>query len=197
MFRPLVALAAVIATAAAVHAAEAWQNTSKIITTLRLQPSARVAHIGPASNLVPALAAAVPKGHVYVLDRDESVVNGLRQIVSAKNLQNATVLSLGASGGNLPRQLDLIVVVSNTRQLRDEPKLLRTISRSLAPGGRLVIVDFYRRPMRVGPPLKERLASHDALKLMTRAGFRLDRRIKANEYQYVFVLTPRRRAAAR
>jgi len=57
----------------------------------------------------------------------------------------------------------------------------------LRPGGRVVMIDFQKRDLPVGPPLAMKIARDDLVKQMEGAGFRLVAEPTFLPYQYFLV----------
>lgn len=62
-----------------------------------------------------------------------------------------------------PATIDRFVLVNVFHELEDKDRLALEIETSLAPGGRLTLVDFPKRVTSFGPPLKERMAPEEVL----------------------------------
>lgn len=58
--------------------------------------------------------------------------------------------------------------------------------------GTVAVIDWYCRPMKVGPPLRERVASHDVVRKRKRFGFRFETRHGILPYQHVLIFRPKR-----
>jgi predicted methyltransferase len=57
----------------------------------------------------------------------------------------------------------------------------------LRPGGRIVVIDFQKRPLPVGPPVHMKLAPHQVTREFEQAGFRLARQFDFLPHQYFLV----------
>jgi hypothetical protein len=57
----------------------------------------------------------------------------------------------------------------------------------LVPGGRLVIVDFYKRRLPVGPPPELKVDQSQIAREVTSAGYRVVQRDDELPYQYILV----------
>ena len=69
----------------------------------------------------------------------------------------------------------------------------RLLAQALKPGGRVVIVDFQKRPLPLGPPMEWKLAPEVVAEEFRQAGFQLGRSEEFLPYQYFleFVLSPK------
>ncbi len=65
------------------------------------------------------------------------------------------------------------------------------MKRMLRPGGQVVMIDFQKRELPVGPPLAMKIAREDLIKQVERAGFRLAAEHTFLPYQYFLVFAVR------
>ena len=63
------------------------------------------------------------------------------------------------------------------------PKLLK----ALKPGGPVVNIDFYKKPLAIGPPVAMKLAEDQVIAEFTAAGLHLAKRLDLLPYQYFLV----------
>lgn len=176
-----------------VGAAKDWRQPAKVISQLKLKNGDRVAILGAGgSYLATRLSKAVgPTGMLYLVDSDPALIQNFDRTIASEPLANTTAILATEGEPNLPQQVNLILVVNGYRYIDRREVFFPKLKRQLTAGGRLVIIDFYRRPMRIGPPLKERVASHRVLKELDKSGFRLAKRYNVLPYQYFLVFAPK------
>jgi predicted methyltransferase len=68
--------------------------------------------------------------------------------------------------------------------LEDRPAYYRKLANVLKPGGRIVVVDFYKKPLPVGPPESTKLSEEEVIAEFQEAGFGLSKRLNILPYQY-------------
>ena len=65
------------------------------------------------------------------------------------------------------------------------------MKKRLKPGGQVVMIDFHKRDLPVGPPLAMKISREDLIAQMTKHGFTLAREHTFLPYQYFLVFEPR------
>src|SRR5262245_29666846 len=124
-------------------ARDGWQLPARVIDALTLSPTASVADIGAGTGYFSVrIAKAIPRGTVYASDVEPSMVDYLRKRAAGEGLKNVVPVLAGAATPNLPRPVDLALIVDTYHHLPDRPAYFRNLRKSLASGGRVAIVDF-------------------------------------------------------
>jgi len=175
-------------------ARDAYQKPEQVISALALRPGEVVADIGSGSGyFTMRLAASVgPGGRVYGVDVDPDMVRHLNGRVRDAGLRNVhTLLSL-PDDPMLPEPVDRFLIVDTWHHIDAQPKYLATMRRLLKPGGQVVMIDFQKKELPLGPPPAMKIAREDLVKQMEANGFRLAREHTFLPYQYflVFEVTP-------
>jgi len=173
-----------------------WKDPARIVQLFQITRGSHVAAMGSGSlALLPALSKAAGKaGKVYLVDNDPTIVEAIRTRIESKKLTNVTAILSQGDRLELPSKVGTMVMVNVLHHLEDRGKFLDQVKTSLAPGGIVVVIDYYKRRMKVGPPVKERVASSTALREAGRHGFRLIRRHRVLANQYFFVFGPKKPA---
>ncbi len=58
------------------------------------------------------------------------------------------------------------------------------LAKVLKPGGRVVVIDFHKKPLPVGPPESMKLSDREVITELQKAGFTLSKRLDVLPYQY-------------
>jgi ubiquinone/menaquinone biosynthesis C-methylase UbiE len=65
------------------------------------------------------------------------------------------------------------------------------MKRMLKPGGEIVMIDFHKKELPVGPPMQMKIAREDLIKQFDGNGYRLTKEHSFLPYQYFLVFVPR------
>ena len=157
-------------------ARDAWQMPSRVIEALALSPGASVADIGAGTGYFSVrFAKAIPAGTVYAVDVEPAMLDHIRKRALGDGLKNVVTLQASGTSPDLPKPVDLVIVVDTYHHLPNRPTYFRELQKSLAPGGRVAIIDF-RKDSPEGPPPEFRFEADQIIAEMKQAGYRLDAR---------------------
>ena len=68
--------------------------------------------------------------------------------------------------------------------IENRPAYYAKLAKVLKPGGRIVVIDFYERPLPIGPPPSMKLSDQQVIAEFQKAGFALKKRLDTLPYQY-------------
>ena len=169
---------------------DAWQMPARVIESLALAPDALVADIGAGTGYFSVrLARAVPRGTVYAADIEASMLEHLRKRAAGDGLKNVVAIQAGETSPNLPKAVDLAIVVDTYHHIPGRPTYFRGLAKSLTTSGRVAIVDF-RKESPEGPPPQFRFEADQIIGEMKQAGYTLDARHEFLPRQHFLVFRP-------
>lgn len=126
----------------------AWAR-DEIVAALGIRPGEVVADVGAGTGLfLPALCEAVgPEGEVVAVEISPGFVAHLDARIADEGLGNARTVQCDARSSNLaPDSVDLIFVCDTYHHFDHPADTLASLHAALRDGGRLVIVEFHRKP---------------------------------------------------
>lgn len=151
-----------------------WQMPTRVIETLELRPDSTVADIGAGTGYFAVrLAKAVPKGTVYAVDVEPAMLEFLKKRAQTEHASNIVPVHASASSPNLPKPVDVVLIVNTYHHLPARATYFSELKRSLTSGGRVAIVD-YHKDAPGGPPPEFRFEAAQIVDEMRRAGYRLE-----------------------
>lgn len=165
------------------------QDSKRILSLLNVGRGDSVAVIGASSSFVlPEMSAAVgPSGKVYIVDFDRTAIQGLQHRIREQKFANVTAILGTGHDALLPERVDSVLMINSYRLLENREAFLNTNRKYLAPDTNVAIIDYYRRPMTIGPPVRDRVASHRVMREFRKFGFAMQERHNISAYQYFLV----------
>lgn len=156
------------------HDREQTQKPGELVKRLNLDPGMTVADIGTGVGfMLPYLSEAVgPQGKVVAEDIFDDFLEKAKASAAAKQLSNVEFVHGTVKDPKLPEAAADVVFVLDAYHHFDFPaEMLAGLRAGLKPGGRLVIVDFYKNQYR--DPDHLRLDEKDVIKEIEANGFQL------------------------
>jgi predicted methyltransferase len=174
-------------------ARDAWQKPAEVVAALGLRRGDTACDVGAGPGYFTLrLAEAVGAGgRVYAVDVEPAILGALRDRVARSTLRNVLpVLALPDDPLLPPAVCDVVLIVDTYHHFPDGPAYLRRLAGSLRPGGRIVNIDYHKRPTPVGPPLDHRIAREDFLAQARAAGLAVTSESDLLPHQYFVTLRP-------
>jgi len=157
-----------------------WQKPHDILMALDLKPTDIVADIGAGTGYF-ARRFALHAGKVYAVDIDEKLL----AIVHTKAPANLVTIVAAPDDPRLPEQsIDMIFFCDVLHHIENRPAYYAKLAKVLNPSGRIVVIDFYERPLPVGPPPSMKLSDQQVIAELQKAGFALKKQLDTLPYQY-------------
>jgi cyclopropane fatty-acyl-phospholipid synthase-like methyltransferase len=157
---------------------DAYQKPEQVMATLAFRPGERVADVGAGSGYFTRRIARVvgPGGTVWAIDIAPDVLAYLEARVAEEGLGNVRVHRVSADDPQLPPAgIDTVLMVDTLHYVPKEGRAdyARKLRAGLAPGGRVVIVDFRPKPIEErpwGPPPEQKMSREEVDAAMAEAG---------------------------
>jgi len=125
------------------------QKPRELVEAMGLARGMTVADVGTGIGyMLPFLSRAVGRqGHVYAEDIFDDFLASAKQRAENQNLQNITFVKGSETDPSLPEAgLDEVLVLDVYHHFDYPEKMLASIHKALKPGGKLVIVEYYKTP---------------------------------------------------
>lgn len=161
-------------------ARDAWQKPHEVIQALALRPGEAIADIGAGGGYF-SRRFARHAGRVLAVDVDEKLLAATRQD-APPNLE--TVLASHDDPKLPPASVDTIFFCNVLHHIDGRPAYYERLARALRPGGRIVMMDFHKRELPVGPPVRMKLSREEVVAEMKAAGFALEKEHDLLPHQY-------------
>jgi ubiquinone/menaquinone biosynthesis C-methylase UbiE len=174
-------------------ARDAYQKPHEVVEALGLKAGEIIADIGAGSGYFTLRLAhhVGPSGHVYGVDVSPDMIRHLNERIRDGGLLNVSTILARPDDPLLPQPVDRFVVVDVWHHIDDQPKYLALMKKLLKPGGQVVMIDFHKRDLPVGPPLAMKISREDLIAQMETHGFRVAREHTFLPHQYFVVFEAR------
>lgn len=166
---------------------DAWQKPHEVVMALRLRPDEVIADIGAGTGYF-SRRFARHAGKAIAVDIDAKLLEMAAQGAPANH---ATLLASAADPKLEPASVDTIFFCDVLHHISGRPAYYRKLLAALKPGGRVVMIDFHKRPLPVGPPVAMKLSDEEVIAEMEAAGMKLVRRETFLPHQYFLFFAQR------
>jgi len=167
-----------------------WQQPDRVVAELALAPGMTVADIGSGTGyFARRFAEAVgPHGTVFAADVEPEMGAYVRKRADEDDQANLVPVLASYDDPRLPDGgADLIFICNTWHHIQDRVEYAKRLAGDLKPGGRIVVLDFVKGPLPMGPAPEHKLSAEDVTGELLEAGFRLADRF--DELPYQFLLT--------
>jgi ubiquinone/menaquinone biosynthesis C-methylase UbiE len=173
---------------------DAYQKPHEVLTALNIKPGEIIADIGAGSGYFTfRLSHFVgDKGKVYAVDVSPEMILHVNRRIRELKANNIVTLLADPDDPLLPdRSVNRFFFCDSWHHIENQAKYLSLMKRMLKPGGQVVIIDFHKKELPVGPPMQMKIAREDLIKQFDGNGYRLTKEHSFLPYQYFLVFVPR------
>jgi arsenite methyltransferase len=161
-----------------------WQKPHDTVMALGLKSTDTVADIGAGTGYF-ARRFAMHAAKVYAVDIDASLL----AIVDKNGQKNVTTVLAAPDDPKLPAaSVDVIFICDVLHHIEHREAYYPRLAKALKPGGRIVVVDFFKRSLPVGPGPEMKLSEEEVTAEFAKAGFHVaSKKLELLPYQYFLV----------
>lgn len=173
---------------------DAYQKPHEVVHALGLKPGEAIADIGAGSGYFTFhLARHVgEKGKVYAVDVSLDMIRHINRRIREIKTNNVVSILADPDDPLLPeRSINRFFICDVWHHVDNQVKYLSVMKKMLKPGGEIVMIDFHKKEMPLGPPLQMKISREDLIKQMETNGFRLAKEHSFLPYQYFLVFLPK------
>jgi ubiquinone/menaquinone biosynthesis C-methylase UbiE len=164
-----------------------WQKPDEVVKSLNLKPGDVVVDIGAGTGyFTRRFARAVgPEGKAIGLDIEKNMVKYMQEDARNLNMKNYTARVVKPDDPALePQSVDVVFICNTYHHIGQRVGYMKRLSKSLKPYGRVVIVDFYKKPLPYGPPVSHKISKQTVIKEFQEAGYQLKQEWEFLPHQY-------------
>lgn len=164
---------------------EAWQKPDEVVRALGFKPGESVADIGAGTGYF-ARRFAPYVAKVYAVDIDDKLLKTAAEGAPP----NLEAILATPDDPKLPEaSVDVIFFCNVLHHIENRPAYYQKLARALKPGGRIGNIDFFKKPLPVGPPVGMKLSEDEVGAEFKAAGFNLVKTHSFLPYQYFQVFS--------
>ena len=170
------------------------QKPDQVIAALELKRGETIADIGAGSGYFAFRFArnVGDSGRIFAVDTSPDMILHMNRRIRDLKLGNVfTVLSAPDDPLLQDAAINRFFICNTWHHLENRANYLRLMKRMLKPGGQIIIVDYKKRELPVGPPPEMKIAKRDVIREFESGGFKLAREHDFLPYQYFLVFSSR------
>ncbi|HEX7085824.1 MAG TPA: class I SAM-dependent methyltransferase [Vicinamibacterales bacterium] len=170
---------------------DAYQKPHEVMQALGIKAGEVIADIGAGSGYFTVRLAhhVGPEGRVYAVDVSPDMLRHLNRRVRDLGLRNVSSILAPPDDPLVPEPVDRFLIVNVWHHVEDQAGYLAHMKKLLKPGGQVVMIDFHKRELPVGPPEGMKIAKEDLIRQMAAHGFTVAAEHTFLPYQYFLVFT--------
>jgi len=169
-----------------------YQKPHEVIMALDLKEGERIADIGAGSGYFAfRLARHVGEtGRVYAVDVNPDMIIHMNLAIRDMSVGNVTTILAPPDDPLLAdNSIDRFFICDTWHHIENQTKYLGLMKKMLKPTGQVVMIDFQKRELPVGPPPGMKIPREDVIAQMRTNGFQLLKEHAFLPYQYFLVFT--------
>lgn len=169
----------------------AYQQPGKVIAYLGDLQGKTVMDLGAGSGYF-SVRLAKQAQKVIAADVNDEFLAYLKERVAKEGLSNVEVRKVPYDDCGLKEQeADLLLVVNTYHHIENRPAYFAKAARGIKSDGRLVIIDFFKTELPVGPPVPHKLSIDEVVQELKQAGYHsIKVEVNLLPYQYIIEATP-------
>lgn len=152
-----------------------WQIPEDILNLVGVKTGLIFVDVGCGGGFFALSAARLvgSEGKVYALDADSEAIERLRKKTAREGLMNLKLkVGMAEEAVFCDSCADIVFFGNVLHDFLDPAKVLSNAKRMLKPSGQLANLDWKKKPMQLGPPLRIRFNEKKASDIITAAGFK-------------------------
>lgn len=163
-----------------------YQQPNKVLAYMGNLSGKKIMDIGAGSGYFSVKFAAAG-AQVIAADVDTGFQNYLQKRIAKDNIENIELRLLPYNSPKISAQEVDWVFISNTYQhIKDRLSYFKTVKKGLKEGGQLLIIDFFKKELPIGPAMDHKIKKEQVLEELKAAGFvTFELKEELLPYQYV------------
>jgi 2-polyprenyl-3-methyl-5-hydroxy-6-metoxy-1,4-benzoquinol methylase len=163
-----------------------YQQPQKVLEYLGDIQGQTIMDIGAGSGYF-SVKLAEKGAKVIAADVDDEFQEFLQNRIEKNNLNNIETRKIPYDSPNLKEEeVDMVLIVNTYHHIENRPEYFTKVKKGTKPKGELVIIDFYKSEIPVGPPLSHKLPIDVVVNELKKASYTsFDVNVDLLPYQYI------------
>jgi ubiquinone/menaquinone biosynthesis C-methylase UbiE len=173
---------------------DVYQKPHEVLTALAIKPGEVIADVGAGSGYFTfRLGHHVgDKGKIYAVDVSPDMILHLNRRIRELKATNVSSILADPDDPLLPEMsVNRFFFANSWHHIENQTKYLSLIKKILKPGGEVIMIDFHKKELPVGPPMQMKIARDDLVNQMEKNSFRITKEHTFLPYQYFLVFSPK------
>lgn len=165
---------------------DAYQQPEKVLDYLGDLSAKKVMDIGAGSGYF-SVKLAEKGAHVIAADVNEEFQAFIRKRITENNLQHIETRKIPYDGPGLQEgEVDMVLIVNTYHHIDKRPTYFSQVKKGTKENGELVIIDFYKYELPIGPSVDHKIAMDKVINELKEAGYQqFEVDVNLLPYQYI------------
>lgn len=166
------------------------QRPDEVIAAMDIKQGESLADIGAGSGYFSfRFAQKVGSGgRVYAVDINPDMILYMNRHIRDMGIKNVvTVLSAPDDPFLQKAGVHRFFICNTWHHVQNRPQYLALLKQILRPGGQIIVIDYQKKALPVGPPPEMKMAREEVIEEMQSNGFKLSREHTFLPYQYFLI----------
>jgi ubiquinone/menaquinone biosynthesis C-methylase UbiE len=173
---------------------DSYQKPHEVLMALELKEGEVIADVGAGSGYFSFRIAhhVGEKGRVYAVDVSPDMILFMNRRIRDLGTKNVITVLAPPDDPLLPNSsVDRFFICDTWHHIENQTQYLTLLKKMLKPDGQIIMIDFQKRELPVGPPMEMKIAREDLISQMELAEIRLVKEFTFLPYQYFLVFKPK------
>lgn len=165
---------------------DAYQKPYKVLEYLGELKDKKIMDLGAGSGYF-SVKLAEKGAHVIAADVNDEFQTGLKKRIDENKLNNIELRKIPYNSPNLEdNEVDMVLIVNTYHHIENRSDYFSKVKKGTKSDGELVIIDFFKTEIPVGPPVNHKVSMDVAITELKKAGYtQFEVDVNLLPYQYI------------
>jgi len=165
---------------------DAYQRPEKVLEYLGEIKGKKIMDIGAGSGYF-SVKLAKKGAKVIAADVNDEFQQYLKSRIEENNIKNIELRKIPYDGPSLKNnEVDMVLIVNTYHHIENRSDYFSKVEKGLKPTGELVVIDFFKSDVPVGPSVDHKVSIDDVIAELKQAGFNsFEVEVNLLAYQYI------------